>query len=193
MNFKVIIAGLLLFSGCSKKGSTPKDPIAITVKATGVEFTSSPFSISANTAAISFEYNGSRKVVSFNRVDAGVQNGSVRISNTDIVSPACVFIPGGSSESIGTSNPTMPNEIVVTIDHFTEVYEGIKDFNKLTLQFDANTKFYLGGQAVFSTYDASTLNTFRANVQTIAGMYNDYQSSIAGDQPLPLRVYVKNY
>ncbi len=180
LGFAAMIA--LVPMGC-KKSKDKKPPQAITVTAKKFQMTLAPNSIEANTATAIFDYNGVEMHVGINRVDESNQDGIMRINNTDIVGSNSSYISVNSVETVGIKNTTTPNSIALTLNDDEQ-------FSKITLQFDANTEFYFSDQPNRAAYLAD-MTLLRTNVTKVAAMYNDYQLSVAGDQSLPVVIYVQ--
>ena len=176
---------MILQTACKKSKDTPSQPVAVSTTLTGLEFTTLPSSAEANTAEVVFNYNGAEKHVIFNRVSTpGNANGSILISNVDIVSTSSTFIATSGGMSAGIVNATTPNTVTITLNNDPT-------FSKITLQFDAATKFYFSGQTAYAGYNSSNISTFKTNVQKVAGQYNDYDVVTAGSQSLPVVITVR--
>ena len=181
-----VVLVMLFQTACKKSNdTTSSQPVSVTATATALEFTTLPSSIEANSAEGVFNYNGAEKHVIINRVSTPSSvNGSVLISNVDIVSASSTFIATSGGMSAGIINATTPNTVTITLN-------GNPTFSKITLQFDAATKFYFSGQAAYAGYNSSNIGIFKTNVQKVAGQYNDYDAVTAGDQSLPVRITVQ--
>lgn len=191
-NSWIVITLLLMLSACKKKES---DPIAITVTAKQVSIVTNYGATLPDDVNILFDYNGSQKLAKIHSVSEGFQTGTARISNPDVVPPVCSFITTGlGTESVGINSMNLPDTIQINITSFDGIYSRSlnKGFNKVTMVFDANTKFYMSGHADFGTYNASNVPIFKAKALLILSKLNDYQPAVAGEQRLPVFAYVED-
>jgi len=174
---QTIFVFLFLTNLSCKKSDSKPDPIAITVVADKVYLNLGP-SDNFNGLGASFTYKGTVYNVSVGGTGFSTGNGSAVIADTNMIATTSTL--SGSNSSIIVENPTVPNTIVLSMDSFIFVYgvgligstgnalpSDVNDFNKITLQVDATTRFYVSGYA--DTFSDKYVNDLPA----LSGLVNN--------------------
>lgn len=190
-----------ILNSCKKDISDP-DPIEITVVADNISLL-----LTANNSVrelyADFTYEGIKYDVHIGRVNPGNENGVVTIENINMISPNST-LSKFLTYSLLVSKPTIPNTISLSISSFIFVYgvgltgstgnplpSDVKNFNKINLQFGSNTEFYIQGwNETFPDNYISKLPEVTDIVQKAAAFINDSDSTVAGNQALPVVISV---
>jgi hypothetical protein len=196
--FKLLcLMALLGLSGCKKKSTQPQ-PIAITVDADIFEIGMSPDNVKTKGLGVIFHYNNVQYDLTANRVDRGNENGSAVIADTNMISSTSTLAESQTlSDVIFVTNPTMPNTITFSIDQFDNDLREIQLFNKITVNITSNTQFAVDGYELnpgdtnWADQYSADLPGFTNLIKNVAMYINDADLSTAGNQRMPVRVFVQ--
>ena len=193
----LLVAFTVLISACKKQGNDVHSPQAIRSTASSVNFKLDVDNRMWK-AYINFRYDRKYFSVDFDRIYDEDRNGSMQISNTDLMGETNDFAFLPAAATTFSFARRIPNSMEIIIDSFmgndgqfvdeTEIFKG---FNRITLDIDSSTRTSVDLWS--STYPAlyeGNPSAVRALLKHFSGELNDSDSTQPGNQPLRFLVYV---